>query len=119
MYLLLLAVILLMVQMLSTGSRQTTQTLSYSTLLEWVEADLRNSLGETLPEDMQGKTLAKVIIQSNTLRGVTEENLASYEMTGNYDIQSVIPSETQFYSDVSAIYESVLGRTVSPTRISF
>ena len=119
MYLLLLAVILLMVQMLSTGSRQTTQTLSYSTLLEWVEADLRNSLGETLPEDMQGKTLAKVIIQSNTLRGVTEENLASYEMTGNYDIQSVIPSETQFYSDVSAIYESVLGRTVSPTEYHF
>ena len=36
MYLLLLAVILLMVQMLSMGSRQMTQTLSYSTLLEWV-----------------------------------------------------------------------------------
>ena len=119
MYLLLLAVILLMVQMLSEGSQPTVQTLSYSQMLEWVEADLRNSLGEELDDNMQGRTLGKVVIQSNTLMGVTEENLAGYELTGNYDIQCVIPSETQFYSDVSAIYENVLGRTVSPTEYDF
>ena len=52
MYLLILAIILLMVHMLSDGSQQTTETISYSTLLEWVEADLRHSQGETLPANL-------------------------------------------------------------------
>ena len=119
MYLLLLAVILLMVHVLSDGAQPTVKTISYSTLLEWVEADLRNSQGETLSAEQKGMTLAKVVIQSNTLMGVTEENLASFELTGNYDIQSTLPSETQFYADVSAIYESVLGHKVSPTEYDF
>ena len=119
MYLLILAVILMMVHMLSEGSQPTVQTISYSNLLEWVEADLRHSQGEKLTGDMQGKTLGKVVIQSNTLMGVTEENLASSELTGRYDIECVVPSESQFYSDVSAIYESVLGRAVSPTEYDF
>ena len=119
MYLLLLAVILMMVHMLSDGTQPTTESISYSTLLQWVEADLRHSQGETLTGDMAGKTLAKVVIQSGTLKAVTEENAASFEMTGNYDLQCVVPSEAQFYSDVSAIYESVLGRTVSPTEYNF
>ena len=72
MYLLLLAVILLMVHMLSEGSQPTTKSISYSNLLEWVEADLRHSQGETLTGDKAGMTLAKVVIQSDTLMGVTE-----------------------------------------------
>ena len=71
MYLLILAVILLMVHMLSEGSQQTTETISYSALLEWVEADLRHSQGESLSADEAGMTLAKVVIQSSTLMGVT------------------------------------------------
>ena len=119
MYLLLLAVILLMVHMLSEGSQPTTESISYSSLLEWVEADLRHSQGEKLTGEMQGKTLAKVVIQSGTLKGVNEDSLASFEVTGNYDIQCVLPSEIQFYADVNAIYESVLGRAVSPTEYDF
>ena len=119
MYLLLLAVILLVVHMLTDGENNQTKSISYSTLLEWVEADLRHSQGETLPADRQGMTLGKVVIQSSTLMGVTEDHMAAYELTGNYDIQCVVPSESQFYADVSAIYESVLGRTVSPTEYDF
>ena len=119
MYLLLLAVILLVVHMLTDGTGAQPKSISYSTLLEWVEADLRHSQGETLPEEQKGMTLSTVVIQSNTLMGVTEENQASYELTGNYDITCVLPSEAQFYADVSAIYESVLGRKVSPTEYEF
>ena len=119
MYLLILAVILLMVHMLSEGTQPTTESISYSALLEWVEADLRHSQGESLPANLQGKTLGRVVIQSSTLTAVTEENLASFEVTGHYDIQCVLPSEAQFYADVNAIYEAVLGRVVSPTEYDF
>ena len=119
MYLLLLAVILLVVHMLTDGTGAQPKSISYSTLLEWVEADLRHSQGETLPEEQKGMTLSTVVIQSNTLMGVTEENQASYDMTGNYDITCVLPGEAQFYNDVNAIYENVLGRKVSPTEYEF
>ena len=60
-----------------------------------------------------------MVIQSNTLRAVSEENLASAELTGNYDAECVLPSEEQFYDDVNAIYTAVLGRAVSPTEYHF
>ncbi len=119
MYLLILAVILLMVHMLSEGSQPTPESISYSALLEWVEADLRHSQGETLPVKLQGKTLGQVTIQSSTLMAVTEENMASYALTGRYDMECVLPSENQFYEDVNAIYAAVLGRSVSPTEYDF
>ena len=119
MYLLLLAVILLVVQMLTNGTTTQPRSISYSTLLEWVEADLRHSQGESLPASQEGMTLSTVVIQSSTLKGVTEENQTAFELTGNYDIQCVVPSESQFYTDVSAIYQSVLGRTVNPTEYDF
>ncbi len=119
MYLLILAVILLMVHMLSEGSQPTPESISYSALLEWVEADLRHSQGETLPVKLQGKTLGQVTIQSSTLMAVTEENMASYALTGRYDMECVLPSESQFYEDVNAIYAAVLGRSVSPTEYDF
>ena len=104
MYLLLLAVIMLVVHMLTDGTGAQPKSISYSTLLEWVEADLRHSQGETLPVQMQGKTLGQVVIQSSTLMAVTEENMASYALTGNYDMECTLPSESQFYADVNAIY---------------
>ena len=119
MYLLLLAVIMLVVHMLTDGTGAQPKSISYSTLLEWVEADLRHSQGETLSEEQKDMTLSTVVIQSNTLMGVTEENQASYDLTGNYDITCVIPGESQFYTDVNAIYENVLGRKVSPTEYDF
>ena len=119
MYLLLLAVILLVVHMLTDGTTASPKSISYSALLEWVEADLRHNLGETLPAEKKGMTLSTVVIQSSTLMGVTEEHQSTYETTGNYDIQCVVPSESQFYTDVSTIYESVLGHKVSPTEFKF
>ena len=115
MYLLLLAVILLVVHMLTDGATVQPKSISYSALLEWVEADLRHDQGETLPEEKKGMTLSTVVIQSSTLMGVTEEHQAAYEATGNFDIQCVVPSESQFYTDVNTIYENVLGHKVSPT----
>ena len=119
MYLLLLAVILLVVHMLTDGTTAQPKSISYTKLLEWVEADLRHSQGEKLTEEQKDMTLSTVVIQSSTLSGVTEENQASYELTGNFDIQCVLPSEARFYEDVGIIYESVLGRKVSPTEYDF
>ena len=120
MYLLLLAVILLAVQMMGSGAPVAGQTLSYSALLEWIEADLRSDLGETLPADRQGMTLDRVIIQENVLIGLTENSqIADSDFGAYYDIKCVLPGEEQFYSDVSAIYQSVLGRAVSPTEYRF
>ena len=120
MYLLLLAVILLVVHMLTDGTASQPKSISYSTLLEWIQADLRASaLVEHPVPDEEGRSLATVVIQANTLMGVTESNQASYEVTGNYDITCVLPGMQQFYQDVSAIYESELGRTVNPTEYDF
>ena len=119
MYLLLFAIILLVVHMMTDGTTVQPRTIGYSQLLEWVEADLRQKQGQTVPDSQKGMTLSVVVIQSSTLSGVTEENKAAYELTGNFDIQCVLPSEEQFYQDVNAIYESVLGRKVSPTEYDF
>ena len=119
MYLLILAIILLMVHMLSDGAQPTTESINYSTLLEWVENDLRLSLGDEVPVNAKYKTLGRVVIQSNTLKAVSEENMASSELTGSYDAECVLPSEAQFYDDVNAIYAAVLGRNVSPTEYHF
>ncbi|MGX8706956.1 MAG: AAA family ATPase, partial [bacterium] len=108
-----------MVHLLTDGTTTQPKTLSYSELLTWVEADLRHSQGETLTGEQAGMTLSTVVIQSSTLMGVTEDNQAAYEVTGNFDIKCVLPSETQFYEDVSAVYEAVLGRKVSPTEYHF
>ncbi len=120
MYVLLLAAILLVVQELSSGSPVEPKTLSYSALLEWVEADLRTDLGEALPEAQQGMTIDKIIIQQTQLIGRTENSkISDAEFGGYYDFSCVVPSEEQFYADVNAIYASVLHRAVSPTEYRF
>ena len=121
MYLLLLAVILLAVQMLGTAPTAGSQTLSYTSLLEWVEADLRSDLGESVSEEQRAMSIDRVIIQDSTLVGLKEESEISADMFGGsyYDFTAVLPSEEQFYTDVSAIYENVLGRAVSPTEYRF
>ena len=119
-YLLLIAIIILTVNMLGSGSPVESRTLSYTELLEWVEADLRSDLGETVPEAQQGMTLDQVIIQQNVLIGRIEGSLVSEPDFGTYyDIRCILPSEEQFYTDVNAIYTEVLGRSVSPTEYRF
>ena len=54
------------------------------------------------------------------LIGLTENSqIADSDFGAYYDIKCVLPGEEQFYSDVSAIYQSVLGRAVSPTEYRF
>ena len=120
MYLLLLAVILLVVQMLGSSSPVTPQTLSYTSLLEWVEADLRNDIGESVTDAQRAMTIDRVIIQETTLIGRTEDSVISdADFGAYYDFKCVLPSEQQFYADVNTIYASVLGRAVSPTEYRF
>ncbi len=119
-YLLLIAIIILTVNMLGSSSPVESRTLSYTELLEWVEADLRSDLGETVSEAQQGMTLDQVIIQQNVLIGRIEDSLVSEQDFGTYyDIRCILPSEEQFYTDVNAIYTEVLGRSVSPTEYRF
>ena len=120
MYVLLLAAILLVVQELSSGSPVEPKTLSYSALLEWVEADLRIDRGEALPEAQQDMTIDKIVIQETKLIGRVENSkITDAEFGSYYDFICVVPSEEQFYADVNAIYASVLGRSVSPTEYRF
>ena len=119
-YLLLVVVILLAIQMMNSGSPVQSQTLSYTQLLEWIEADLRSDLGETLSEEQASMTLDRVIIQENVLVGRVEDSAVSEQDFGTYyDIRCVLPGEEQFYTDVNAIYSEVLGRSVSPTEYRF
>ena len=120
MYLLLLAVILSVVWMLGTGTPTTATTLSYSEFLEWVEADLRAQMGEALTDAQKDMSISRIVIQENTLYGLKEDSLIpEANFPASYDFTVVIPSETQFYSDVSLIYEDVLGHSVRPTEYAF
>ncbi|MEE1199057.1 MAG: hypothetical protein U0L09_00240, partial [Christensenellales bacterium] len=120
MYLLLLAIILLAVQMLGSTPDVTPQTLSYTTLLDWVEADLRRDLGETLTAQQQEMSIDRLIIQSKTVYGRIENSVIPDAQFGSsYDFKCILPSEEQFYSDVGQIYESTLNRPVSPTEYRF
>ena len=120
MYLLLLAVILLLVNTLGSGSPVEPKNLSYTALLEWVEADLKQDIGEAVSPKQQGMTIDRVIIQQNNLIGMVEDSAIPESQFGNaYDFEAVLPGEEQFYTDVNAIYSNVLGRSVSPTEYRF
>ena len=116
-YLLLLAVIVFVVQSLGGDSPVNPVTLSYSTLLEWVESDL---LVDSNKGGDPSKTIDSVIIQQTKLYGRVEGSAIGDSSFGKYyDFESILPSEDQFYKDVSAIYKKVLGEEPSPTEYAF
>ena len=95
------------------------EELSYSELLEWIEADLKADEGLS---DDTSKTISDVIIVQNMLVARTEDSdIAQSEFsTSRYDLYATIPSEEQFYTDVNEIYKSVLNRdSISPTEYTF
>jgi len=119
-YLILLLVILWMVQLLGSPTTDKIEELKYSTLLKWVEADLKADAGMALAADEVGKTIENVIITQSTLIARTKDSqIPVAEFGARYDLISTIPSEEQFYKDVNLIYEQVLGRAVSPTDYAF
>ncbi len=120
MYLLLLAIILGVVWMLGSGSPVTPVTLNYSDFLEWVQADLRADIGETLKGEQADMSIDRIIIQETTLYGLKEDSqIPESEFPTNYDFKVVIPSVDRFYEDVNLIYEKALGHSVSPTDYAF
>ena len=119
-YLILLLVILWMVQLLGSPTTDKIEELKYSTLLKWVEADLKADAGMALAADEVGKTIENVIITQSTLIARTKDSqIPVAEFGARYDLISTIPSEEQFYKDVNLIYEQVLGRALSPTDYAF
>ena len=119
-YVVLLLVILWMVQLLGTPTADQPLELSYSALLQWIEADLKYDEGLDLESDEQNKTISDVIITQSTLIARTEDSLIPLNEFGSrYDIVCTIPSEEQFYADVNTIYEEVLGRSVTAAEYRF
>ena len=118
-YLLMFAIIVFFVQSMGTETPVTYETLDYSTLLQWVESDLR--VDEGLEGGDASMTIRDVIIQSDKLYGRTESStIRDAEFGTRYDFTAVLPSEAQFYQDVAAIYASVLGvESVSPNEYRF
>ncbi len=111
MYIALLAIIIFMVQLLGgSDAPETNIELTYSEVLYWVEADLKNSEHMELAENETGKTIESITISGTQLTGKTE---------GVETISAVIPNAEQFYTDVASIYEDVLDRPVSPTDYRF
>ena len=118
-YVLLLILVLWLVSMIGAPRMEEPEELSYSELLEWIEADLK--VDEGLSDDTS-KTISDVIIVQNMLVARTEDSdIAQSEFsTSRYDLYATIPSEEQFYTDVNEIYKSVLNRdSISPTEYTF
>ena len=116
----LLLVVLSMAYLLGSPTQNKATELNYSTLLRWVEADLKHDEGLELSADEQGMTISDVIITQSTLIARTQDSLIpDSEFGSRYDLVCTIPSEEQFYADVNLIYETVLGHKVSPTDYHF
>ena len=118
-YVLLLILVLWLVSMIGAPRMEEPEELSYSELLEWIEADLKADEGLS---DDTSKTISDVIIVQNMLVARTEDSdIAQSEFsTSRYDLYATIPSEEQFYTDVNEIYKSVLNRdSISPTEYTF
>ncbi len=97
MYLVLLAVILLLVSMFGSGTRDTITKLNYTDLLKLVEED----------------GISNVMITSNVLVARrTDSQIPVSEFGNRYDIVTVLSSSDRFYSDVNAIYAKRLGKSV-------
>ncbi len=112
MYVLILAVVVWLIQLLGSAPETPVTTLNYSELLDWVQADLEH-------KDSQ-KTIDRISITGNTLIARKENSQIPVDSFGSrYDVIATIPSEQQFYADVNAIYEAHYGRTVSPTEYQF
>ncbi len=97
MYLILLAVILLMVNMFGSGTRDTVTKLDYTDLLKEVEED----------------GISNVMLTGNVLvaRRV-DSDIPESEFGARYDIITTLNDTKQFYSDVNAIYAARLKKAV-------
>ena len=102
-YLALIVVILIAVQMLGTPVRDRVNSVSYSELLDMVEKD----------------ELAYVMTTGNNLVAATRDSgISASEFPQRYNVASLLPSTSQFYSDVNAIYAEKLGKDAELIKVS-
>ena len=102
-YLALIVVILIAVQMLGTPVRDRVNSVSYSELLDMVEKD----------------ELAYVMTTGNNLVAATRDSgISASEFPQRYNVASLLPSTSQFYSDVNAIYAEKLGKDADLIKVS-
>ena len=97
---------------------QEPEKLTYDELLSRVENDLVLSQGG---EGDAAKTIRSVIVVEDELVGIKDDSAISPTKFSveNYDFYSPVPSYGQFMADVKSIYESRLGRAVSPVEYDF
>ncbi len=108
MYLVLLVVILLMVNMFGSGSRDTVTRLNYTDLLRLIEED--------------GISNAMVTNTNLLIARRNDSSIPETEFPRRYDVVSIIKSADLFASDVKAIYAKRLSKPadeVNPTDYSF
>ena len=102
-YAALIIVILVAVQMLGTPVRDRVNSVSYSELLDMVEKD----------------ELAYVMTTGNNLVAATRDSgISASEFPQRYNVASLLPSTSQFYSDVNAIYAEKLGKDADLIKVS-
>ena len=102
-YLALIVVILIAVQMLGTPVRDRVNSVSYSELLDMVEKD----------------ELAYVMTTGNNLVAATRDSgISASEFPQRYNVASLLPSTSQFYSDVNAIYAEKLDKDAELIKVS-
>jgi cell division protease FtsH len=108
MYLVLLVVILLMVNMFGSGSRDTVTRLNYTDLLRLIEED--------------GISNAMVTNTNLLIARRTDSMIPETEFPRRYDVVSIIKSADLFAADVKAIYAKRLNKPadeVNPTDYTF
>ncbi len=108
MYLVLLVVILLMVNMFGSGSRDTVTRLNYTDLLRLIEED--------------GISNAMVTNTNLLIARRNDSSIPETKFPRRYDVVSIIKSADLFASDVKAIYAKRLSKPadeVNPTDYSF
>ena len=97
MYLVLLAVILLLVNMFGSGTRDTVTKLDYTDLLKLIEKD--------------GVSQVMVMDNNVLIARSADSQIPASEFPNRYDIVTILNSADRFFSDANAIYAKRLGKS--------
>ena len=102
-YVALVIVVLIAARAIGSPTRDTIKELNYSELLSLVEND----------------QLAYVMTSGNSMIGATvDSGITAKEFGTRYNVTALLPSVTQFYSDVNAIYGEKLGKDPDQVKVT-
>ena len=102
-YVALIIMILFAVQMLGSPVRDQVRSVNYSEILDMVENDELEYVMTT---------------GSNLVAATRDSGIAASEFPQRYNVAALLPSTSQFYSDVNAIYAEKLGKDASLIKVS-